>query len=69
MAVSGADDGHFCYLHGAQGHRLDPASGLPSLSRGGNHRGTFIMMWMPFVSWQSVAMFSLMSLKMSMPTD
>ena len=34
-----ADDGHLCYLHGAQGHRSGSCCGLPSLSRGGNHRG------------------------------
>ena len=36
---AGSDDGHFCYLHGAQGHRAGSCGGLPSLSRGGNHRG------------------------------
>ena len=33
-----SDDGHFCYLHGAQGYRAEPCGGLPGFSCGGNHR-------------------------------
>jgi len=36
---AGSDDGHFCYLHGAQGYRSRSSSGLPGLPCGGNHRG------------------------------